>query len=183
MGAFGYIVRTGFLFSIKIQGGGKMEEKVKKCSICDADMPLVGYVDKDSKEDIGIEPTEKFRMLGGFLSVSLRKYKCPNGHEATNEESESKSKVDSFEDAETLVSYMEMAIKMESCVHKKHFILLCCIADEDNIFEIQVKLASKKLIYLSDYSKMVTDARSRLDKGLIPKDWLESARGIIYIPR
>lgn len=58
---------------------------VKKCPTCGADMPFVGFVDKDSKEDTSFSLTEKFHLPGGFLSGSLRKYRCPNGHETTNE--------------------------------------------------------------------------------------------------
>lgn len=49
----------------------------RRCSICGKDMNFVGVVDKDTK---------MWRPLEGMpLSGTLRKYRCPKGHEETNE--------------------------------------------------------------------------------------------------
>lgn len=64
-----------------------MKDEVKKCPECGVNMQLVGHIDKDTKEElVGMQTsgTGKCSIAGGFLSGSLRKYKCPNGHESTN---------------------------------------------------------------------------------------------------
>lgn len=149
---------------------------VKKCPVCGEDMLLVGHVDKDSGEDIGIDLVGRFHLPGGFLSGSLRKYKCPNGHEATNEEPESKSKVDSFEDAERLVGYMEIhAQSPQALILFKHLVYLEYIAGYSISDLTRERMEERQSIPLplNEYSSIIKDARKRLDKGLVPKNWLE----------
>ncbi len=60
---------------------------VKKCPECGLDMQLTGHIDKDTKEELMGMQTDgagKCQITGGFLSGSLRKFQCPNGHEFTN---------------------------------------------------------------------------------------------------
>lgn len=72
------------LILIKREGGFMSNNQTRKCLICEKDAEFIGYIDKESKRDISIELIENYRMPGGFLSGSLRKYRCPDGHEFTN---------------------------------------------------------------------------------------------------
>lgn len=57
----------------------------KECPKCRAIMNFVAFVDKKTRLEIVPWFMEKGTMSGGLLSGSLRKYRCPNGHEETNE--------------------------------------------------------------------------------------------------
>lgn len=79
-----------------------------------------------------------------------------------------------FENAETLVGYMELKLQMPppALVSPRHLVYLCYITGLD-MLKIQEKVPGKRFHYLHDYSSLVTDARRKLDEGLVPKDWYE----------
>lgn len=81
---------------------------------------------------------------------------------------------DSFENAETLVGYMEIhAETPRALVLFKYLVWLEYLGGK-NISGLNRKnLEERRFISLHQCPCVVTDARKRLNKGMVPKNWLE----------
>lgn len=64
------------------------EETVNECPKCRAVINFVCFIDSKTKEEVRPGFIEKGTMAGGPLSGTLRKYRCANGHEETNNNEE-----------------------------------------------------------------------------------------------
>ncbi|MEK7568494.1 MAG: hypothetical protein AAB497_00075 [Patescibacteria group bacterium] len=81
---------------------------------------------------------------------------------------------DSFEDAGKLVGYMEIHAETPRALILFKYLVWLEYVGGHNISGLNRKsLEERRFISLHQCPGVVTDARKRLDKGLVPKNWLE----------
>lgn len=151
----------------------------RKCSTCRADMQFVGHVDTETGKNL----KEGFMgelIMGKFLSGTLRKYRCPEGHTETNKNEDLPAmgfqildENDSFRNAKELVGYAEIHAKTErALISFKHLVCLAHIAGYDLSSITRKNVEERNNFHsLHIYPGIIDKAKNGLKT--LPSNWLD----------